>query len=158
MPIFAFSPKTVPVHAHRHYINISLFHMPSTLVFRLLEFLSVWDVCNPSFKVFAYNFTVWRSHHLFKSKFWLGRVDSFQFFYFILEAVVVQLLPQNKFQEGKRWTKCSTHWNFWSILPTCHLERFYNFTFLSTVFAYLHSQVCFKSNLKKKQQPCFVYT
>ena len=39
----------------------------------------------------------------------VGRVDSFQFFYFILEAVVVQLLPQNKFQEGKRWTKCSTH-------------------------------------------------
>ena len=154
MPIFAFSPKTV----HRHYINISWFHMPSTLVvFRLLDFLSVWDVCNPSFKVFAYNFTVWRSHHLFKSKFWLERVDSFQFFYFILEAVVVQLLPQDKFEEWNCWTKCSTHWNFWSILPTCHLERFYNFTFLSTVFAYLHPQVCFKSNLKKKQ-PCFVYT
>ena len=79
----------------------------------------------------------------------VGRIDSFQFFYFILEAVVVQLLPQDKFQEWKCWTKCSTHWNFWSILPTCHLERFYDFTFLSTVFAYLYSQMCFKSNLKK---------
>ena len=71
MPIFAFSTKTVPVHTQQDCINISLFHMPSTLVvFRLLEFLSAWDVCNPSFKVFAYNVTVWRSHHLFKSKFW----------------------------------------------------------------------------------------
>ena len=71
MPTFAFSPKTVPVRTQRHCINISLFHMPSTLVvFGILEFVSVWDVCNPSFKVFAYNFTVWSSHHLFKSKFW----------------------------------------------------------------------------------------
>ena len=71
MPLFAFFFKTVPVYTQQHYINISLFHMPSTLVvFRLFEFVSVWDVCNPSFKVFAYNFTVWRSHHLFKSKFW----------------------------------------------------------------------------------------
>ena len=157
MPIFAFFPKTVPVHTQRDCINISLFHMPSTLVFRLLEFLSVWDVCNPSFKVFAYNFTVWRSHHLFKSKFWCRACRLFPIFLFYTRSSGCELLSQNKFQEWKCWTKCSTHWNFWSILPTCHLERFYNFTFLSTVFAYLHPQVCFKSNLKKKKTMFCIY-
>ena len=146
MPIFAFSPKTVPVHAHRHYINISLFHMPSTLVFRLLEFLSIWDVCNPSFKVFAYNVTG-GAITCSNQNSGVGRIDSFQFFYFILEAVVVQLLPRDKFQEWKCWTKCSTHWNFWSILPTCHLERFYDFTFLSAVFAYLLLPNAFQNQL-----------
>ena len=155
MPIFAFFPKTVPVHSQRDCINISLFHMPSTLVvFRLLEFLSIWDVCNPSFKVFAYNVTVWRSHHLFNQNSGLGHVDSFQFFYFIIKAVVVQLLSQDKFQEWKCWTKCSTHWNFRSILPTCHLERFCNFTFLSTVFAYLYSWMHSKSSFLKKSKFC----
>jgi len=54
-------------------------------VFRLLGFLIVWEVCNPSFKVFSCNFTVWRSHHLFKSKFWC-RACSFQFFLFYTQG------------------------------------------------------------------------
>ena len=84
----------------------------------------------------------------------VGRIDSFQFFYFIIKAVVVQLLPQDKFQEWKCQTKCSTHWNFRSILPTCHIERFYNFKFLSTVFAYLYSKMHFKSSFLKKSKFC----
>ena len=72
MPIFAFSPKTVYQCTFKS--TISTFHgfiCPATLVvFRLLEFLTIWDVYNRSFDVFAYNFTEWRSHLLFKSKFW----------------------------------------------------------------------------------------
>ena len=83
---FCLCSKDCTSALYQHFVAS---HASTLVVFRLLEFLSVWDVCNPSFKVFAYNFTVWRSHHLFKSKFWLERVDSFQFFYFILEAVVV---------------------------------------------------------------------
>ena len=84
----------------------------------------------------------------------VGRIDSFQFFYFIIKAVVVQLLPEDKFQEWKCQTECSTHWNFRSILPTCHIERFYNFKFLSTVFAYLYSKMHFKSSFFKKSKFC----
>ena len=146
MPIFAFSPKTV----YRCTLNSAIstfrgFTCPATLgVFRLLGFLIVWEACNPSFKAFACNFTVWRSHHLFKSKFWC-RACSFQFFLFYTQSSGCPITSLDKIQEWKFWTKCSTHWKFWSILPTCHLERFYDFIFLSTVFAYLYSQTCFKS-------------
>ena len=99
MPIFAFFPKTVLMYTQQDCTNISLFHMPSTLVvFRLLEFLSIWDVCNPSFKVFAYNVTG-GAITCSNQNSGVGRIDSFQFFSFIIKAVVVQLLPQDKFQE-----------------------------------------------------------
>ena len=76
-----FSKDSVPAHTQQRG-----FTCPATLgVFRLLGFLIVWEVCNPSFKVFSCNFTVWRSHHLFKSKFWC-RACSFQFFLFYTQG------------------------------------------------------------------------
>ena len=74
MTIFAFSPKTVNQYTLNGTMStFRCFTCPATLVvFRLLEFLTIWDVCNPSFNVSAYNFTLWRSHHLFKSKFSCG--------------------------------------------------------------------------------------
>ena len=141
---FCFFSKTVLVYTQQHYINISLFHMPSTLVvFRLLEFLSVWDVCNPSFKVFAYNFTVWRNHHLFKSKFW-QRVSSFS----VLQSkqwLSNYFLKTNSQSEN-------------AGLNVPHIEVFdpyyppvtwKDFTILHSYLQYLHifySQMRFKSN------------
>ena len=153
-----FSKDSVPVHTQSHYINISQFHMPrNSYCFQVFEFLTIWDLCNRSFNVFAYNFTLWRSHqNCSNQNSGVGHVDSFQFFYFILKEVVVQLLLQEEFQEWKCWTKCSTHWNFWSILPTCDLKRLYNFTFLPVVFAYLYTQTHLKSSFLKHLS--FAYT
>ena len=150
MPIFPCPPKTV-YQCTLNSIKLTFrgFTCPANFVFRLLEFLTVWEVCNPSFKVFTYNFTVWRSHHLFKSKFWCRACKRVSNFLFYTQSSGCPITSLDKIQEWKFWTKCSTHWKFWSILPTCHLERFYNFTFISTVFAYLYSQMRFKSNLKK---------
>ena len=145
--------SSVPVHTQRHYINISRFHMPSnsscfqnfwpseTCAIHRLKYLHIISLFGGAITCSNQNSGV-------------GHVDSFQFFCFIIKAVVVQLLPHDKFLEWKCQTKCSTHWKFWSILPTCHLGRFYNFTFLSTVFAYFDSQMHSKSSFFKKCKFC----
>ena len=158
MLIFVFSPKTVYQYTLNH--TTSTFRSPICpeilIVFRFLNFwpsgtcaidhlmyLHIISLCGGAITCSNQNSGV-------------GHVDSFQFFYFILKAVVVQSLPQEEFQEWKCWTKCSTHWNFWSILPTCDLKRLYNFTFLPVVFAYLYTQTHLKSSFLKHLS--FAYT
>ena len=159
MPIFAFSPKTVYQYTlNRTISTFCSFICPEILtVFRffnfwpsgtcaidqLMMYLHIISLCGGAITCSNQNSGV-------------GCVDSVQFFYFILKAVVVQLLPEEKFQEWKCWTKCSTHWNFWSILPTCDLKRLYNFTFLPVVFAYLYTQTHLKSSFLKDLS--FAYT
>ena len=147
-----FSQDSVPVHTQRHYISISWFHMPSNS----WCFQNFWpsDTCAIHHLKYLHIISLYGGAITWSNQnSGVGCGDSLQFFCFITKAVVVQLLPHDKFLEWKCQTKCSTHWNFWYILPTCHPERFYNFI-LSTVFAYFYSQMHSKSSFFKKCKFC----